>query len=387
MNPMSQQPVVLLTETDPVIAVDLSDALENAGYRVLGPAATVAEALSLLEQDSPTLAVIDVILKDGRCTGLARALRQWAVPFLVHSAARQDQRLTGDFQGAPWLSKPALPADVMAVLDELSASASARAGKAPSPEPTASIHPLHPGVAARNPLIRKLEGFTALSDADRAMLAQISAETRLVAPGTDLVREGDRPEGVFLVMDGMACRHKLRANGARQILAYLVPGDLCDLDVALLGEMDHTITTLSACEVVRLAPETVADLLAHHPQIARGLRMAQLVDEATLREWLMNVGRRSAPERIAHLLCELLVRLRAVGLAEQDSYALPITQVDLADTTGLTPVHVNRTLQELRRQGLIELRRGRVTILDLPRLRTLAEFRPNYLHLGDRAAA
>ena len=241
--------------------------------------------------------------------------------------------------------------------------------------------------AANNPLIRKLEAFTALSNADRITLARISAEPRRVTPGTDLVREGDAPEGVFLVMKGMAVRHKLRATGARQIMAYLVPGDLCDLDVALLSEMDHTIATASACEFVRLAPETVADLLANHPQIARGLRKAQLVDEATLREWLFNVGRRSALERLAHLFCELLLRLRAVGLASGDSYELPVTQPDLADTMGLTSVHVNRSLKELRERGLIELRRKRLKILDLPRLQELAEFRPNYLHLRDQAAA
>ena len=186
MNSISQQPVVLLAESDAVIGMDLSDALEKAGYRVLGPVSTIAEALALLEQDSPALAIIDVALKDGRCTGLARVLRQRSVPFLVHSAARQDQRLTGDFQSVPWLGKPALSADVIAVLQELSASAPAPVTRAPSSEPSASVHLLHPGVAARNPLIRKLEGFTTLSDADRAMLARISAETRRVTPGTDL---------------------------------------------------------------------------------------------------------------------------------------------------------------------------------------------------------
>jgi CRP-like cAMP-binding protein len=179
----------------------------------------------------------------------------------------------------------------------------------------------------------------------------------------------------------------MRANGQRQIMAYLLPGDLCDLDVALLEEMDHTITTFSACKVVRIAPETVANLLQHHPAVARALRMGTLVDEATLREWLLNVGCRSAVERIAHLFCEVFLRLQAVGLATEDSYALPLTQAELGDTTGLSNVHVNRTLQELRRQGLIELRGGRLKILNLPRLRAIAEFKANYLHLGDRADA
>lgn len=377
MPSIARRPAVLLAESDAVIGMDLSDALERAGYRVLGPADTTAEALRLLVQEKPTVAVIDAVLRDGSCADLARTLRRLDVPFLVHSDWQRDEQLASDFRGAPRLSKPALSTDVLISVNDLVASALARTATTRWPKLEATS----------NPLIRKLEGFVSLSDADRATLVRISAEPRYVASGTDLVREGDRPDGVFLVMDGMACRHKLRANGARQVMAYLVPGDACDLDVALLSAMDHTLSTLSACRVVRLAPETVADLLANHPQIARALRKAQLVDEATLREWLMNIGRRSALERLAHLFCELLVRLQAVGCASEDAYALPITQVDLADTTGLTPVHVNRSLQELRRQGLIELGRGCLRILDLPRLQALAEFRPNYLHLGDRAAA
>ncbi|MER2269793.1 helix-turn-helix domain-containing protein [Methylobacterium oxalidis] len=386
MNRMSQQPVVLLTEVDPLIGVDLSDALEKAGYRVLGPVGAMAEALRHLEQDKPTLAIIDVLLKDGCCTALARELRQRGVPFLVHSDFRQDQRLNGEFQDVLWLSKPASPEDMVALCGELSLAVSAPAPEVPSSKPAAPIRLVHRTTGTSNPFARKLEGFVALTDADRALLEQISASPRIVQPHTDLVREGDKPDGVFLIMGGFACRHKLRASGARQIMAYLLPGDLCDLDVALLDTMDHTLTTLSVCRVVHIAPETVAQLM-EHPQIARALRMSTLVDEATLREWLVNVGRRSADERIAHLFCELLLRLQAVGLATENSYELPLTQVDLADTTGLTNVHVNRTLQSLRRQGLIELQGRRLTILNPPRLRALAEFKPNYLHLGDRAAA
>jgi CRP-like cAMP-binding protein len=288
-----------------------------------------------------------------------------------------------NFQGVPWLIKPALPEDVVILLDEL-------AFQPPAPTPIVVASPVRLVRATEdtsNPLVRKLASFSALSEADRAMLERISAEARIVGPHTDLVREGDKPDGVFLVMEGMACRHKHRGNGARQIMAYLLPGDLCDVDVALLNTMDHTISTLSACKVVRIAPETIAHILEHHPQIARALRMSTLVDEATLREWLLNVGRRSSAERIAHLFCELLVRLGAVGLAKENSYALPLTQADLADTTGMSTVHVNRTLQELRRQGLIELRNGYLKILNLPRLRAVGEFQANYLHLGDRAAA
>ncbi|MFC5556856.1 helix-turn-helix domain-containing protein [Methylobacterium iners] len=377
--------MALLAEADSFVSLDLSDALQAAGYRVLGPFATTRETLAALSQNSPTLAIIDITLRDGSSATLAEELRRRSVPFLVHSACRQDTSHPVSFQGAPWLIKPALARDVVALCDELFLGGS-NAARADG-ERASSLPVVEQAGSVSNPFVRKLEGFAALSEADRVVLEQVSANARIVPPQTSLVHEGDRPDGVLLVMEGFAGRLKHRANGHRQIMAYLVPGDMGDLDVALLSRMDHTITTLSACKVVRIAPETVAALVQHHSQIARALRMATLVDEATLREWLMNVGCRSAVERIAHLFCELLVRLGAVGLAQGNSYDLPITQLDIADTTGLSNVHVNRSLQELRRQGLIELGGRRLTILNLPRLRTLAEFKANYLHLGDRSAA
>ncbi|MCJ2044374.1 Crp/Fnr family transcriptional regulator [Methylobacterium sp. J-078] len=250
----------------------------------------------------------------------------------------------------------------------------------PSPPPT-------PRFDVSNPFVRKLEGFGPLRDADRALLERISANAQRIGPRVDLIREGDTPDGVILIMEGIACRQKHRANGARHITAYLVPGDACDLDVALLTQMDHTITTLSTCRVVRLSLDLVKRLMDEHPAIARSLRISTLVDEATLREWLVNVGCRSAIERIAHLLCELLVRLQIVGFASEDSYEFPVTQLDLADTVGLSNVHVNRSLQELRRQGVIELRGRTLKILDHHRLKSIAEFNAKYLHLGTQAAA
>ncbi|TNC05296.1 response regulator [Methylobacterium terricola] len=380
------QPLVLLIEDDFLIGMDLSDALEQAGYRVLGPLATAVETLSLMERETPTLAIVDVMLKDGPCTALARELRKQGVPFIVHSACRPDEPLASEFQGVPWLGKPAMPRDVVAVLGELTRAIPALEPAVLSAEPVTFGRLSDAFAGSRHPLIRKLEGFTALSDEDRTALERITAAPTIVAPGTDLARAGDRPDGVILILEGMACRHKQRVGGARQISAYLVPGDTGDLDVTLLDTMDHTITTLSACKVVRLAPEILADLLHNRPNITRALRISTLVDEATLREWLMNVGRRSAVERVAHLMCELLARLHAVGHGRKSSYALAPTQSDLADTTGLSTVHVNRALQTLRQRGLIELVGNHLRILDDPGLRALAEFEPGYLHLGSQVA-
>ena len=135
-----------------------------------------------------------------------------------------------------------------------------------------------------NPLVRKLEAFRPLSEAERTTLERVSAQGTVVGPRIDLIREGDAPDGVIVVMEGIACRQKHRANGSRQITAFLVPGDTCDLDVGLLTRMDHTVTTLSICRVVRLSGDVVTRLLEEHPAIAKALRTSTLVDEATLRE-------------------------------------------------------------------------------------------------------
>lgn len=387
MNSLDLPPVALLTETDPLVAMDLVEALEQGGYRVLGPFATVAEALPRLGSEPPTLAIIDIMLGDGSCAELARELRRRGIPFIVHSAWGQDEPLAVDFQGAPWVSKPAMLVDVVALCDELSLAPAESARETTGSVQTPPIRLVSSVNRMGNPFVRKLESLTPLSDADRTVLERISANPRILPPHADLIREGDRPDGVFLVMDGLVCRHKTLSDGQRQIMAFLVPGDFCDLDVALLKRMDHTLTTFSLCRVVHLTPETIKDLMDHHPQIARALRMATLVDEATLREWLVNLGCRSSMGRLAHLFCELLVRLRVVGAASENSYALPLTQADLANTTGITTVHVNRTLQKMREEKLIELKRGRLTILDLPRLQKIAAFEPSYLHLGERSAA
>lgn len=238
-----------------------------------------------------------------------------------------------------------------------------------------------PFLAPRDVLLRKLERFENLGAGDRTRLAQLAESAVVVPARTDLFREGDTPGGPFVILEGMACRFKLRSCGARQITAYMIPGDFCDLDLLLRPRMDHALATLSACRVVRLTPEAIDGLTAAFGSIARAMRRATLVDDATVREWLVNIGSRSAIQRIAHLFCELLTRFRAVGLAHGDSYELPVSQLDLADTTGLSTVHVNRTLQELKRQGLIELRSRSLMIRDLPGLQSLGEFDPRYLSL------
>ena len=233
----------------------------------------------------------------------------------------------------------------------------------------------------RNPLIRKLAEAEAFTYHDQTILAEMCSHPRYVGAGQDIIRAGDPPSDVHLVLDGFACRYKILPEGNRQIVAVLVPGDFCDLHVAVLGEMDHSIATLTPCTIVDIPAGTIRDLTERHPRITRALWWATLVDEGILREWLSSMGQREAPERMAHLFCELLLRLRLVGAAADDSYELPLTQTDLGDLLGMTSVHVNRTLRHLRELDLLDFKRRRLTIPDVARLKAYCSFDPAYLHL------
>ena len=234
-----------------------------------------------------------------------------------------------------------------------------------------------------NTLIRKLDHSGFLTDADRDMLLSVIKSRRHVARHQDLIREGDRPENVLVILDGFACRYKLMPKARRHLMALLIPGDFCDLHVALLNYMDHGISTLSPCEVAEI-PRAVIETLTDNRRIARALWWATLVDEATLREWLANMGQRDANRQTAHLFCELLCRLQAVGRATHNSYDLPLTQSDLSDVLGRSDVHMNRILQELRAGGLVAFGSRRLEILDVERLKAYCGFNPNYLHLMPR---
>ena len=231
-----------------------------------------------------------------------------------------------------------------------------------------------------NPLITKLEKYAPLSDDDRDAIVEASRNTREIDANRDIISEGDRPDHVHLMLDGWAARYKIVPDGARQITAYLIPGDFCDLHVTILKRMDHGIFALTPATVAYIPHETMRRLTASRPELTRALWWATLVDEGVLRSWIVNLGRRDAYQRIAHLMCEMHVRMKNVGLVEHDSFSLPLTQEEIADTMGLTAVHVNRMLRRLRDEGLIEIGGQKLTILDLGGLQRASGFDPSYLH-------
>lgn len=233
-----------------------------------------------------------------------------------------------------------------------------------------------------NTLVTKLTRYIELGEPEMAALDQLTRDPHLLKSGANLIEEGTNPENVFLLLDGWGYRYSLLRNGGRQIFGYLLPGDLCDVHVFMLDKMDHSIALLSDATVVKVPAAEMLDLINRYPRIERALWIATLVTESTLRQWVVNIGRRDAFERTAHLFCELWQRMQAVGLVnETDQFDLPLTQSELADTLGMTSVHINRILQRLREGGLIVLGKRRLTILDPKRLADISGFEPSYLRL------
>lgn len=233
-----------------------------------------------------------------------------------------------------------------------------------------------------NVLMRKLESFIRLSDADEIRLANAFRPSRRFAARTDIVPEGDDPSAAHVILDGWACRYKQFTDGRRQIISLLLPGDICDPHVFLLSRIGHAIGALTPVTVSRITGETIRDLKFSSPTLQEAFDREALATVEIQREWTVSLGRRSATERLAHLFCELHLRLAAVGLADASSCPLPLTQTDLADVLGLTSVHINRTLRDLRNTGLITLSGKRLVIEDAQGLRQLAHFDPTYLQVA-----
>jgi CRP-like cAMP-binding protein len=229
-------------------------------------------------------------------------------------------------------------------------------------------------------LLQRLTGLVPLSADELQALEHCAGPTRLYRPHEDLAREGESAVNVGLLVSGFAFRCRVLPDGRRQILSYLIPGDLCDTRQLLMVAASHTVSTLTTANVVPFGRDEILRLIGRFPRIGQALCWVALIEEAIAREWLVNIGQRTALERLAHLLCEIFTRMDAVGLSDRGRCELPLTQVELADSVALSTVHVNRTLQELRRRGLVSLSSGLLEIHDFGALQSLAGFSADYLH-------
>jgi CRP-like cAMP-binding protein len=220
-----------------------------------------------------------------------------------------------------------------------------------------------------------------LGPAERQALCEAAGDVRTISAGRDISRLGERPKTSTLLSHGLTARYNLLEDGGRQITAFHIAGDFVDLHGFLLKTMDHGVRAMSECTVVSFPHPALVRITEQFPHLTRMLWLATLLDSAIHRQWLVTKGRMTALNQMAHLLCEHLLRAKVVGIAVGNRFPFPITQADLADALGISSVHVNRTLQELRSLELVEWEDGWVTIRYEAGLRRLAEFDDTYLHL------
>jgi CRP-like cAMP-binding protein len=228
-------------------------------------------------------------------------------------------------------------------------------------------------------LVRRVRG----GNKDLAALFHLPLRVQLYEPDQHLVREGDEPNACFTILDGLACSYKQTGDGSRQITAFHIAGDIPDLYSLHLRMIDTSIRTITGCTVGYLPHSAVHEVCASSYAAASALWRLSLIDGSIFREWETNLGQRDAPARMAHLLCEQFARLKAVGLAEGNSFSFQVTQTQLGDALGISTVHVNRTLQNLRGKGLVLFEQGKVEISDWEALKVRGDFQDAYLHLGD----
>ncbi|MBC9033992.1 Crp/Fnr family transcriptional regulator [Sphingomonas sp. JC676] len=235
--------------------------------------------------------------------------------------------------------------------------------------------------SALSPMVEKLLLWLPLGARDRAAVLALPHTTRCMRAQEYIVREDDRPTHSCLLLSGYAIRHKIAGNGGRQIFSIHMKGDVVDLHNSILRRADHNIQTLTEVEVAMIPVDAIRKIAAEHPLVGQAMWYETLVDAAIFREWTLNVGRRDARARAAHLLCEFGIRLAVAGLGTKNDYILPMTQEQLADALALTSIHINRMLKALAQEGLIERTKRSVRILDFERLARIGDFDPRYLHL------
>lgn len=237
------------------------------------------------------------------------------------------------------------------------------------------------------PMVFKLNERHPLPESDQQAILDLPYRLMSFRPQEYIVREGDHPQNTCLMLSGFSFRNKVAGNGGRQVFSIHMRGDLADLQNSLLGMADHNLQALTHANVAMIRVEAIREIAFARPLVGMAMWFQTLVDASVFREWTLNVGRRDARTRAAHLLCEFALRLEHAKLGERNGYELPMTQEQLSDALGLTSVHTNRTLMTLSAEGLISRTQRRIQINDWHRLAQVGDFNAAYLHLPQALAA
>lgn len=230
-------------------------------------------------------------------------------------------------------------------------------------------------------LIRKLESIAELTDKDRQALKELPIHVKDMGPGSEVIRNGEQPTSCCLLIEGFMHRYKQLPNGRRQVLSYHLPGDIPDLLSLRLDRMDHSLGTIVPTKAAFIPHGAIQALIQGSPTLNAAFTRDMLLDAAVFREWIVNLGSRLAGPRIAHLFCEIVTRMKSLGLGFENSFVLPLSQAEIGDATGMSSVHVNRSIQELRAAKLIAFKAHTLRLLDWEGLRKLGGFDPTYLNL------
>ncbi|MGP9632755.1 Crp/Fnr family transcriptional regulator [Halomonas sp. AOP43-A1-21] len=230
-------------------------------------------------------------------------------------------------------------------------------------------------------LIKKLENFQLCTSEEVKALESYITPVRILKKSEDLIQESDKPYEVNILLEGWASRYKITDAGKYQALSFLIPGDACDVHITLIDRMDHSICAVIPSKFTSIPQHKIEEMYALQPRLARAFFWSMLVDESTLREWIVNIASRQADQRMGHLFCELLIRSRAAGLTTDHGFVMPLTQQQVGEAMGITPVHTNRVISKLRQEGLISWENKFLKINDWEKMKKFSDFDANYLHL------
>lgn len=236
------------------------------------------------------------------------------------------------------------------------------------------------GDALRAALLKRLQVSSGISEDDVSEILALPITVKQYPAERAVIRDGERATECCLVADGFCVRSKTISDGKRQILSLHIPGEIPDLMSLFLHVMDHDLSTLTPCTLGFISHEALRKLHQRRPNVAEIFWRDTLIDASTLREWIVNVGQRAAPARLAHVMAELRARLKVIGRVDGNSFELPLTQEQIADALGITAVHANRVIRQLREDGIADLHRGRANVLNETKFQELSDFDGRYLH-------